>query len=234
MEGQAINSLQARHMAFINELDAFREESSRRELEKCRAEQIREIIQNVPLRFRGKELVDFRVDFSTQHKIKKIVERYIATFTDRLKAGNCLVFCGKPGTGKTMLSLIIYQALAQAGFTVGYEPSLQFLRRLREKEFESDAAFNSQLNMYLQKSFLILDEITEGVGKSCYPADWERKLLLTLINARYERQLCTLAISNMSKQAMLERLGDPTVDRLIENGLFLAFDWHSYRKQQGE
>jgi len=216
--------------AVMMDYEAIREEATRREHEKRQAEKLEQVLQFIPLRFRGKALADFREDYSSQSHIKRIVERYIATFPERLALGNCLVFHGKPGTGKTMLSLLMYEALARASFTVGYESSLQFLRRFREKEFESDAAFSSLLDSYLRKSLLIIDEVTEGVGKSNFPADWERKLLFTLVNSRYEKNLCTIVISNRSKEEMIERLGEPIVDRLSENGVFLAFNWNSYRK----
>ena len=216
--------------AVMMDYEAIREEAIRHEYEKRQAEKLEQMLQFIPLRFKGKILADFREDYSSQAHIKRIIERYIATFPERLAIGNCLVFHGKPGTGKTMLSLLVYEALARASFTVGYESSLQFLRRFREKEFESDAAFNGLLESYLRKSLLIIDEVTEGVGKNNFPADWERKLLFTLVNTRYEKNLCTIVISNRSKDEMVERLGEPIIDRLSENGLFLAFNWNSYRK----
>lgn len=216
--------------AVMLDYDAIKADATKREVEKRRKEQLERILEIVPTRFRGKSLDDFHEDYPAQSYIKKIINRYITTFVERLVDGNCLVFHGKPGTGKTMLSLIAYAAIAQAGFTVGYEPTLQFLRIFKEKEFESNAAFCSLLESYTRKSLLIIDEATEGVGKFNFPADWERKMLFALINARYEKQLCTIVITNRNKEEMIARLGEPIVDRLAEKGLFLAFDWNSYRK----
>ena len=217
--------------ANILDYDAIKAESAKREADKRREERVTHLLKSIPMRFRGKSLDDFTEDYPEQSYIKKIVGRYINTFADRLREGNCLVFHGKPGTGKTMLSLLTYEALAKAGFTVGYESSLQFLRQLKEKEFESSASYTALLESYLRQSLLIIDEVTECVGKSNFPADWERKILFNLINARYEKQLCTIVLTNRHKDEMITRLGEPIVGRLSEKGLFLAFNWTSYRQK---
>jgi DNA replication protein DnaC len=51
------------------------------------------------------------------------------------------------------------------------------------------------------------------------------------INQRYINRLCTLIISNHSQDELVERLGEPTVGRLTENGITLAFNWKSYRQK---
>lgn len=229
MQARAIKEFVG-NKATMLDYEAIKADAAKREFEKRRIELLTRILEVIPARFRGKSLESFREDYTAQIYIKKIVERFITTFAERLVNGNCLIFHGRPGTGKTMLSLIAYEAIAKSGFTVGYEPSLQFLRIFKEKEFESNSAFTSLLESYTRKSLLIIDEATEGVGKYNFPADWERKILFTLINARYEKQLCTIVITNRNKEEMIERLGAPIVDRLSDKGLFLAFDWNSYRK----
>lgn len=229
MQVRAIKEFEGKKATLLD-YDAIKVEAAKREFEKRRIELLTRILEVIPARFRGKSLESFRVDYPDQAHIKKIVERFISTFVERLVDGNCLIFYGRPGTGKTMLSLIAYEAIAKTGFTVGYEPSLQFLRTFKEKEFESNSSFISLLESYTRKSLLIIDEATEGVGKFNFPADWERKILFTLINARYEKQLCTIVITNRNRDEMIERLGAPIVDRLSDKGLFLAFDWNSYRK----
>jgi len=230
MQARTMNVREGKAAMVMLDYDAIKAESAQREAEKRQAEQLAKVLEIVPSRFRGKSLADFREDYPAQSHIKKILNRYVSTFVDRLVEGNSLVFHGRPGTGKTMLSLIAYEAVAKAGFTVGYESSLQFLRQLKDKEFESNASFTNILESYLRKSLLIIDEVTEGVGKSNFPADWERKLLFTLINARYEKQLCTIVITNRTKDEMVARLGETLVGRLAEKGISLAFNWNSYRK----
>ena len=215
----------------IAHLEVLRRESMQQEAERRRVERIAEFLQVIPARFYGKSEDDFRLDYPEQGQCKQIALNFIKTFPQRLKEGTCLKFLGHAGTGKTLLALIIYQALAKAGFAVSYESSLHFLRKLQEKEFESHAAYQSLLKAYLRSQFLVIDEVSVGIGKGGQPADWQRNHLYAVINQRYINRLCTLIISNHSQDELVERLGEPTVGRLTENGITLAFNWQSYRQR---
>lgn len=152
------------------------------------------------------------------------------TFKDRLRNGNNVVFTGKPGTGKTLLSLIVYRELTHAGFRCTYQSSLDFLRSLQEKKFASSSAFLNAMESYQRIDFLIMDEVTEGSGKGGLLTDWEKEILFKIINVRYQQQRCTLVISNQTRAQVRMRLGEPTHDRLSDKGIALAFNWKSYRK----
>jgi DNA replication protein DnaC len=131
------------------------------------------MLEKVPPLFQGKTFADFNVDYPEQTAVKNIVMRYVATFPARVAQGNGLTFEGSTGTGKTLLALIMYQVLAKAGFTVHYEPSLQFLRQLRDKSFESYASFQQIVAKYEYSQLLILDEVTEGIVKGGELTSWE-------------------------------------------------------------
>ena len=209
----------------------LRRESMKREEEARRRDQINTLIGAVPALFRGKGWDDFHLDYPAQDRCKKIAQNFVATFPERLKEGTCLKFLGISGTGKTLLSLIMYQALAEAGFAVKYESSLHFLRRFQEREFESHAAYQNLLASYQRPQFLIIDEVSVGIGKSGLPSEWQKNHLYALINQRYLNRLCTLVISNHDNDELVERLGESTVGRLSENGITLGFNWKSYRQK---
>lgn len=209
--------------------EALKQEAITREKEKNRALQIEHYLQAIPARFKDKTWSDYQINYPEQVLSKKIAESFTVTFTERLKEGTCLKFLGKAGTGKTLLALIIYQALVHAGLSVRYESSLHFLRQFQETEFESYAAFQAHLATYQRIQLLILDEISLGVGKGGMLAEWQRNHLYTLINQRYVNRLPTLVISNHGQDELIERLGEPIVGRLSENGLTIAFNWASYR-----
>jgi DNA replication protein DnaC len=210
----------------------MRRAESMQQIEKDRlANRLVSLEQKVSSRYRHKTLENFKIDYAAQNSVKKIAQQFIATFPDRLKEGTCLMLLGKPGTGKTFIALILYQALARLNFSVDYEPSLQFLRKFQDNNFDSHASFQTVMKSYMNTQFLILDEVTEGFsGKSGLLADWEKQMLFTLIDARYHANLCTVVISNRSKEEMIERIGDRVVDRLSDKGLTLAFNWKSYRQ----
>lgn len=211
------------------DFETMRADSIRQIEEKRRRDRIDEFIKKIPPRFQEKTFRDYTVDHIEQSKVKQAFEKYFQTFSDRLKEGTCLILVGKPGTGKSLLSFILYRALAEAGFFVAYEPSLNFLNLLQEKKFESYGAFQSMLEAYKRISLLIIDEVTEGAGKSGYLAEWERQMLFNVIDTRYQNKLCTIVISNRNKADLIDRLGVPIVDRLSEKGMTLAFTWKSYR-----
>lgn len=215
--------------ASIAKHEALTREAIKRDDAQRRIERIGTFLKAVPDRFYGKTQDDFHLDYPEQSRCKKIAHNFIASFPERLKEGTCLKFLGHSGTGKTLLSLIIYQALAKAGFSVKYESSLHFLRQFQEKEFESHAAYQSLLASYLRIQFLVIDEVSVGIGKAGHPADWQRSHLYTLINQRYINRLPTLIISNHNQDELVERLSEPTIGRLSENGITLAFNWKSYR-----
>lgn len=213
-------------------LEACREESNKIEAEKRKQDRIDAALKPIPLRFLNKTFANFLIECRAQAQIKNIIEHYAKSFLDRLKEGSCSIFSGFTGTGKTLLAFILYQHLVKQGFRVEYQPSLHFLRLLQEKQFESYHAFKNHLHYYEELPLLILDEVTEGCGKNAYPADWERHLLRVLIDVRYQVNRCTLIITNRSKKELIDRVGQPTIDRLSEKGVFLAFNWDSYRPRQ--
>src|SRR5690242_8729983 len=155
----ALYSQKALEKDAIEPYDQLRLEGIQHDSEKRIRERTQALLKEVPPLFRGKSFDDFKVDYPQQERIKEIAQRYVATFTDRMNTGNNLLFLGNPGTGKTFLSLVIYQMLAQAGFEVNYKPSLQFLRALREKNFESQTTFENLLAGYKRIQFLIIDEV---------------------------------------------------------------------------
>lgn len=214
------------------ELEKIQADAMKREEEKRLIQYIQCLIDKVPARFKNKIFADYLTNLPEQERVKAICERFVLTFHERLEQSSSVIFLGTPGTGKTLLSLIMYQALVYKQYIAHYEPTLRFLKVLQEKRFESSVAYKNMLDFYVRPHFLILDEITESTTKDGIPSEMEVKLLFELINERYmSGNRCTLVISNRDKKNLIQRLGNPIVDRLSENGLTLVFNWNSYRKQ---
>jgi DNA replication protein DnaC len=214
----------------VTDFESIKGESVRREQELRIAENIKWQMDKVPQRFRDKTFSDYLAESVEQQKVKSICERFTMTFTDRVKQGSSMMFIGKPGTGKTLISLIMYQSLVQSGFNAQYESSLHFLKLIQQKRFESYSAYQSILEHYQRPHLLILDEVTESTNKQGIPSENERNLLFEVINQRYQLgNRSTLVISNRDKKSISTILGLSIVDRLSENGISLVFDWDSYR-----
>jgi DNA replication protein DnaC len=219
------------HQVRLQEFEDIRQVSIRDEHEKRKAERIQDFMKRIPLRFRGKSFSDYHVESTGQTRIKNLAMRYVETFKVRLDEASGMVFKGSPGTGKTLLSLIIYQQLVQSGFTVRYESSLEFIQDLVDIKFKSQSLFKSNLEAFGEIQLLIIDEVTESVSKDGIPTELQKQVLFQLINKRYENNLCTLIITNRSSHDLQIRLGMPIVDRLLEKSVTLAFDWNSYRQR---
>lgn len=209
--------------------EAIREESLRIESIKREQERVERFILSVPYRYRGKEFEDYISKFPEQTKVKKLTQRYVETFRDRLQEGMNLIFTGKPGTGKTYLSLIMFQAIVKAGFSAHYESSLLFLQDMISLKFKSKNEFECKLESLKRIDFLIIDEVTESINSNGRPSEIEKQLLLNIINNRYENKLCTLVITNRDENGIVNRLGMPVYGRLKEGGLMFAFNWESFR-----
>jgi DNA replication protein DnaC len=209
--------------------DALRETAVRETQAKLKQERMDSLIHALPALYQGKTFADIKIDYTEQVKVKNIVMRYAETFDERKKSGSNLIFSGASGTGRTLFSLVLYQTLAKAGYQVRYESSLIFLRTLRDKNFEGNAAFRQLMDVYQQIDFLVIDEVTEGLVKGGTLCAWETEMLFTLVNMRYQQKLCTLVITNCDNDRFKLRLGERITGRLLEKGIFLAFNWPSYR-----
>lgn len=213
-----------------DDVQEYRKQSTQKELELRKAEKIARDLQKIPLRYQQYSWQEYTAQTPAQQKVKAVVMRYVETFTERLQEGSNLIFYGNPGAGKTLLSFLIYQELIKKDVSCHFESSLKFLRILQDKRFESDIAYSPLFNQYTNVPFLILDEITEGCGKGGFPSDWEKQLLHQIIDKRYQEMRCTLVISSRSLDEINARLETPIMDRLSHKGIFLNFNWSSYRQ----
>lgn len=226
-----LQELSKKRKSVTEQFDTIRQESIKREEDNRRQEYIKQQIKQIPMRFRDKSFDHYETNNPDQFRVKTLAERYVETFKDRLAMGSSLVFYGNPGTGKTLLSLIIYQVLLQSNISVHYEASIEFLSKLITSKFKSQHSFQAEVDFYSRMQFLIIDEATESINKFGMPSEIEKQVLLKIINARYEKNLCTLMISNRDKQEIIHRLSEPVLDRLFENGITVAFNWESYRQK---
>jgi DNA replication protein DnaC len=128
--------------------------------------------------------------------------------------------------GKTMLSVALARAAAQAGHKVCFTTSEDMTRRLRRAAAEHRFAYG--LRTFTAPRLLVIDEVGYRV------LDEEaRSLLFEVINARYLKgSIITTAHAGIASWA--ERLGDPmlaaaALDRLLHRGVIVAIDGPSYR-----
>lgn len=157
-----------------------------------------------------------------------IARQYVAFFEERKKDGCSLVFCGRPGTGKTHLACAIGKKIMfEHGVTVRYAQALKIMQRVKStfgrdaQEKEADV-----LRDYISPGLLIFDEVGVQFG-----TETETMITYQIINGRYEEMLPTIMVSNLTEPELCEYIGERSVDRMREGGgAVISFDWESWRK----
>lgn len=176
----------------------------------------------IPARYTSSTLTNFATDTAGQKRAHGLAVRYVESFPAR---GSSLIFCGKPGTGKTHLACAIGRAVIEVGHAALFATVLSAIRHIKDtyrkdsERSEEDAIFD-----FLEPGLLILDEVGAQVG-----SEHEKLLMFEIINERYQRCRSTILISNLNADELGKYLGDRVMDRFRETGAIVAFDWQSYR-----
>lgn len=133
-----------------------------------------------------------------------------------LRGGKDLIVVGGVGTGKTHLACAYLLKLCKNNIYARYTTEYSFadlftLRHSRDAQTARDA--NLAIDHSKNYKLLVVDE----VGKRELTKN-QKIEIDELISERYNNQLRTIFISNLSKDDFMSRIGDRAVDRLRENG----------------
>lgn len=182
---------------------------------------------NIPPRFANETFKTFKATTQPAKHNLTVCQQYVNTWDDRKNAGEGLMLCGMPGTGKTHLAVSIAREIARGlQGSVFITTAARIIRAFR-RTWAGNSEFSELdvLAKYCDPDLLIIDEI--GVQ---YGTDSERNILFEVINDRYEYLLPTILISNLPLNELEDMLGERTVDRLLQGGTVLTFDWPTYRR----
>ena len=214
--------------AMCSEEKKEKEEKSRAELEK-QLEQIRieKMLDRacIPLRFREKNFENFIASTPEQEKALSTAKVFSEQFHVHYKDGSSLIFSGKAGTGKTHLALAISQEVMNSGYTAMYLNAMDIIRMIRDTwRKDSDKSETDVLNVLGRIDLLIIDEV--GVQRG---TDDEQMLLFDVINRRYRDMMPIILLTNLGTKGFSEFVSERSYDRLRENGIWVSFEWESYR-----
>lgn len=182
----------------------------------------------IPKRFRERTFANFRAETEGQKRALQVSKAYAERFEDRMAHGGGLVFCGKPGTGKTHLACAIANHVIRTGRSAVFAAVIQAVRSVKETyRKDSETTERQAINALIAPDLLILDEIGVQFG-----SDTEKMIMFEILNGRYEEMRPTIVLSNLVQSELGDYLGARVIDRLQEGGgVVVAFDWESYRNQ---
>jgi DNA replication protein DnaC len=149
-----------------------------------------------------------------------------------IRQGRALLLMGKPGTGKTHLSIAFGTLAVLHGYTVHYYSAAQLLVDLYASL--ADASTDRLIGRLARSDLLIIDDIRHVPPRPEYAT-----LLFDLVEARHLKK-STLVTSNISIRDWGRVLGNPTltaslVDRLMERAHVVNIkNGRSYRTEGPE
>lgn len=178
----------------------------------------------IPMRFRDRTFENYLADTEGKRNALKVAMDFAANFSDHYREGTTVVFSGKPGTGKSHLAIAAAMLIMGSG-TAMYLNALDLVRMVRDTwRRDSEMTESAVLQELSTVSLLVIDEI--GVQ---YGTDGEQVILFDVINRRYRDLMPSILLTNLGAKGMKEFLGERSFDRLREGGIWVAFDWESYR-----
>lgn len=163
--------------------------------------------------------VDFDTYISRNEKDLKNLET-IKKFTSLDNNDKVLILLGAKGLGKTHLGSAIIRNCGGKFISIEelifkYESAQDFHAKTNREEL---------MDLYSSTKMLVIDEIGRSMQQ-----EKENSLLNYILRRRYENMLPTVLISNLSKAALLKKLGEAVLDRLKETCISVEFDGESYR-----
>lgn len=175
----------------------------------------------MPPRFRTARFENYEAASPDQKRALTIAQK----MAECDEPGASLIFCGRPGTGKTHLACAIGAGFIEAGASVLFKTALSAVRYIKDTyRKESPRTETQAIEDLCKPALLILDEIGVQVG-----SEHEKMLVFEVINERYQRMSSTILISNLSREELSEYLGERIIDRFREDGAVVAFNWASHR-----
>jgi DNA replication protein DnaC len=156
-----------------------------------------------------------------------IASTYCDFFKQISLKGSSLIFCGRPGTGKTHLACAIGVSLLRQAISVKYTTTYRAITEIKSTFGRKEGLTeNNVMKSFVAPDLLIIDEV--GVQ---YDTQAEKVLFYQIINGRYDNLLPTILISNLNETELTEMVGERCIDRMREaDGAVVPFTWESYRR----
>lgn len=135
---------------------------------------------------------------------------------------------GMPGNGKTHLGC----ALIDKAIRQGKNAKFVLFRDIQkaEKNFKDVKIYKTLTTI----NFLVIDEFELDLEEGNSQKREEARILLDLINRRYNNMAYTMILSNIAPAKIQESLSAPLYSRIKEKCLIRTTDWEDYRLTKGK
>jgi len=180
----------------------------------------------VPNRYKGKTFDDFDGTLAADAQIKKSVMNYYLHIIENYITGRNLILIGNFGTGKTLLMSILVNAIVFCkGLSAKYINGVELINEIQDTYSNNKRSTLCVTNEYRNADFLFIDDL----DKINATPD-ARKLIYSIVNDRYDRQMPTIISANSSVEVLdAEYFGEAVISRLVENSTLIQFSQKNKR-----
>lgn len=123
---------------------------------------------------------------------------------------NFLVYLGSAGIGKTYFCSAIIPWIYGKVKNFRYWKERDFFSTIRSSMNLEKSDWQNGMQYLLDYEFFMYDDLG-SIGIN----DWRAEIIFNLIDMRYESQLPTIFTSNLTKQKLMESLGERVSSRLF-------------------
>lgn len=202
------------------------EELKKEQAEEARQKHIEEFRYNQKLSMLGDKYLNagFKNAVITEHNKEayKKCKNYVQNATEVLKQNIGIYLYGDNSSGKTFLTACMCNSLVEQGFKCIYTSVPTMIAEI-QKSYTKDVAMGQAelVSMLSTKAFVFIDDLgKEFLGREGNPsqAKFAEKLLLEVLNARYNNNRPTIFSSNYSIQELADvfSLDKAIIERINE------------------
>lgn len=138
-----------------------------------------------------------------------------------------LWFYGKPGVGKSHLSMSLLKALNGLHVSCLFIDIDEMLRKIRNSFNEKQSPFTEQYftDLLSEVDFLVLDDLgaeTGNIDTDKSASDFTSRVLRAIINARQDKS--TIVTTNLETKKLLKMYDPKLISRMMKNIQVIKFD----------
>lgn len=164
-------------------------------------------------------------NYAVQHEGQRKALEMAREFVFKFPRVGGFVFSGKPGTGKNHLAAAIGNALINQGKGVLIITLADIMTSLKSTFKKGTGRDESaMLDAYTALDLLVIDEV--GVQ---HESRYEQVVISQIVDRRSSAKRATGMLTNLNYPELTELLGERVIDRMKMSGIWVTFNWQSYR-----